>query len=224
MTNTKPIVAIDGPAGSGKSTVAKAVARKLGLFYIDTGAMYRALALKARREKLDPSDIEELIALTLRTEISLDYDAASGTLRVFLDGQDVSEDIRMPEVTQQVSQIARIREIRSHMVELQRKLAVGKKAILEGRDITTVVFPDAYKKFFLDARPQERVKRRFLEMKEKHLDVDESLVRKDIHNRDHIDSTRECAPLTQAPDAVYIDTTQMTIDQVVETVIREINR
>lgn len=223
MTVKLPIVAIDGPAGSGKSTVAKAVARKLGLFYIDTGAMYRALSLKAKKEKIDCSDVPGLIALAKKTDITLTYNSQEGKLSVFLDGEDVSEDIRKPEVTEQVSQIARIREIRENMVERQRKLAVGKKAILEGRDITTVVFPDAYKKFFLDAKPEERVKRRFLEMKQKNIVIDEILVQKDIQNRDHIDSTRECAPLTRAADAVYIDTTLLSIEEVIETVIKEIN-
>lgn len=224
MTEKKPIVAIDGPAGSGKSTVAKAVARRLGLFYIDTGAMYRAIALKAEREKLDPADIDGLIALAKRTEISLSYDPKEAKLKVGLDGEDVSEEIRRPEVTRNVSLIAKIPEIREQMVILQRKLGEGKQAILEGRDITTVVFPDAYKKFFLDASPEERVKRRYLEMKDKNIAIDQKAVKADINKRDHIDSTRKCAPLTRSPEAVYIDTTKMTIDEVVETVIKEIEK
>ncbi len=224
MTPPKPIVAIDGPAGSGKSTVARAVARRLGLFYIDTGAMYRALALKARQESVDPDDTDAVIALARRTRINLSYDPKDGTLQVNLDGHDVSQEIRKPEITEHVSVIAKIKEVREIMVELQRKLAEGRRAILEGRDIGTIVFPDAYKKFFLDAAPAERVKRRFLEMKEKNIPVEQERIRNDIETRDRIDSTRACAPLKQAPDAVYIDTTRMTIEEVVAAVIAEINR
>jgi cytidylate kinase len=224
MTQLKPIVAIDGPAGSGKSTVARAVARKLGLFYIDTGAMYRALALKARQESIDPDDTAAVIALARRTRIDLSYDPQNGTLRVELDGRDVSEDIRKPEITEHVSIIARIKEVREVMVGLQRKLAEGRRAILEGRDIGTVVFPDAYKKFFLDAACEERVRRRYLEMKEKNIPVEPEHIQNDIETRDRIDSTRACAPLKRMPDAVYVDTTRMTIDEVVAAVIAEINR
>ncbi len=224
MTPPKPIVAIDGPAGSGKSTVARAVARRLGLFYIDTGAMYRALALKARQESVDPDDTDAVIALARRTRINLSYDPKDGTLQVNLDGHDVSQEIRKPEITEHVSVIAKIKEVREIMVELQRKLAEGRRAILEGRDIGTIVFPDAYKKFFVDAAPAERVKRRFLEMKEKNIPVEQERIRNDIETRDRIDSTRACAPLKQAPDAVYIDTTRMTIEEVVAAVIAEINR
>ncbi len=224
MTDLKPIVAIDGPAGSGKSTVARAVARKLGLFYIDTGAMYRALALKARQETVDPNDTPAVIALARRTRIDLSYDPKEGTLRVDLDGRDVSQDIRRPEITEHVSAIAKIKEVREIMVGLQRSLAKGRRAILEGRDIGTVVFPDAYKKFFLDAACEERVRRRYLEMKEKNIPVEQQGVQNDIETRDRIDSTRACAPLRRTPDAVYIDTTRMTIDEVVAAVIAEINR
>ena len=224
MKDSKPIIAIDGPAGSGKSTVAKRVAKKLGLFYIDTGAMYRALALKAKRAHVDPHDSAPIIKLADTLDVNLDYNPTTGKLKVMLDGQDVSEEIRKPFITEHISTIAKIKEVRERMVILQRKLAEGKKAILEGRDITTVVFPDACKKFFLDATPQERVKRRFLELKEKNKDIDKVEVKKDINQRDHIDSTREYAPLKKAPDAIYIDTTHMTIDEVVETVIREIKK
>jgi len=221
MTEKKPIIAIDGPAGSGKSTVAKLVARKLNLFYIDTGAMYRALALKSIRAGIDPNNEESLASLALQTEISLNYDTKTGRLVVLLDKEDVSEEIRRPFITEIVSYIAKIKKVREIMVALQRKMAEGKKSILEGRDIATVVFPDAYKKFFLDAAPEERVKRRYLELREKKLPIEESKVKNDIENRDKIDSTREIAPLRRSPDAIYIDTTNLTIDQVVERVIKE---
>lgn len=222
MTSSKSIIALDGPAGSGKSTVAKLVAKRLGLFYLDTGAMYRALALKAVWSHLTAEDTAGLIKLAGELDIKLDYDAKTTSLKVTLDGQDVTEEIRKPFIAENVSQIAKIKEVRERMVALQRKLAEGKRAIVEGRDTTTVVFPDAYKKFYLDADPDERIKRRYLEMKEKNIPIDESAVKKDIGLRDRIDSTREHAPLRRAPDAVYIDTTPMTIEEVVETVIREI--
>ncbi len=224
MRDLQPIIAIDGPAGSGKSTVAKLVAKKLRLFYIDTGAMYRALALKALRANIDSGNNAALIKLADSINIAMDYDPASGKLKVTLDDEDVSEEIRKPVISEHVSVIAKIKEVRERMVTLQRKFALGKKAILEGRDITTVVFPDAYKKFYLDAKPEERIKRRFLEMKEKNITIDEPKVKKDIEFRDKTDSTREYAPLKVAPDAVYIDTTNMTIEEVVETVIREIEK
>ncbi|HQP91780.1 MAG TPA: (d)CMP kinase, partial [Candidatus Omnitrophota bacterium] len=190
-------------------------------FYIDTGAMYRALALKSIRAGIDPNNEESLASLALQTEISLNYDTKTGRLVVLLDKEDVSEEIRRPFITEIVSYIAKIKKVREIMVALQRKMAEGKKSILEGRDIATVVFPDAYKKFFLDAAPEERVKRRYLELREKKLPIEESKVKNDIENRDKIDSTREIAPLRRSPDAIYIDTTNLTIDQVVERVIKE---
>jgi cytidylate kinase len=220
----KPIIAIDGPAGSGKSTVAKLVAKRLNLFYIDTGAMYRALALKAKQSDVSPNDEKNIIKLAASLDIGLDYNKATGYLMVTLDGRDVSEEIRKPYITESVSFIAMIKNVREHMVRLQRRLAEGKEAVLEGRDITTVVFPDAYKKFYLDADPQERIKRRYLEMKEKNIDIQEERIKEDIVGRDKIDSTRACAPLKRSPDAIYIDTTQMSIEEVVETVIREVKR
>jgi cytidylate kinase len=224
MTAFLPIIAIDGPAGSGKSTVAKLIAKKLGLFYIDTGAMYRALALKAKNTKIDPGDSDGIIKLAKALNVKLDYDAKTGQLKVSLDDKDVSEAIRRPEITEHVSVIAKIKEVRDCMVRLQRKLAQGKKAILEGRDITTVVFPDAYKKFYLDADPQERIKRRYLELKNKDHPIEETAVKKDIEHRDHLDTTRKYAPLKRAKDAVFVDTTHLSIDEVVNKLIREIEK
>jgi cytidylate kinase len=224
MTSLKPIVAIDGPAGSGKSTIAKIVARKLDLFYIDTGAMYRCIALKAKENNVPATDIAKICAIAKDIDIRMSYDASVGKLTVTMDNRDVTEDIRRPDMTRHVSEIAKIKEVREVMVKLQRKLADGKKAILEGRDTTTVVFPDAYKKFYLDASPEERVKRRYLEMKEKHIPVEKENIENDISSRDHIDKTRAHSPLKLAVDAVFIDTTKMTIEEVAATVIREIQK
>jgi cytidylate kinase len=218
------VIAIDGPAGSGKSTVAKLVAQKLGLFYIDTGAMYRALALKAKREGIAPTQEPEIIRLAQEMAIDLEYDPRTGNLKVRLDGEDVTQEIRQPAITEQVSYIARIKEVRDRMVQLQRRLAEGRRAILEGRDITTVVFPDAGKKFYLDAAPEERVERRYREMRQKNIDIAAEAVKRDIERRDRIDSTREHAPLRRAPDAFYIDTTRLSIEEVVNRVIEEIDR
>lgn len=224
MKVCQPIIAIDGPAGSGKSTVAKIIAKKLGLFYIDTGAMYRALALKANRSSIDPHDEEGIVKLAESIILELRYDPRTDKLTVFLDGQDVSEEIRKPYITEDVSFIAKIKKVREHMVALQRRLADGKKCILEGRDIATIVFPDAYKKFYLDAAPEERIKRRYMEMKEKNIPIEETSVKKDIEQRDRIDSTREHAPLRRSADAVYIDTTDIPIDEVVNMIIEEIHK
>jgi len=224
MTPLKPIVAIDGPAGSGKSTIARRVAQRLGLFYIDTGAMYRCLALKALRQNLDPKDTPAVIAMARATALDLDYNPATGELCVRLDGEDVTAAIRGPEITQSVSTIAKIKEVREQMVKVQRRLAQGRRAILEGRDTTTVVFPDAHKKFYLDAQPATRVRRRFLEMKERRIPIEEPAVRRDIEQRDRLDSTREHAPLRRAADAIYIDTTHLSIDEVTDRVIAEINK
>ncbi len=224
MSPLKPIVTIDGPAGSGKSTVARHVAQRLGLFYIDTGAMYRCLALKAWRLGLDPKDAAAMIRMARTTALAMTYDPDTSDLRVRLDGEDVTEEIRQPRVTQHVSSIAKIKEVRQAMVKIQRRLAKGRRAILEGRDTTTVVFPDAYKKFYLDATAEERVHRRYLEMKEKNIPVDEPAVRQDIERRDRLDSTREHAPLRRSPEAVYIDTTHLSIDEVTGKVIEEIKK
>ncbi|HAJ56259.1 MAG TPA: (d)CMP kinase [Candidatus Omnitrophica bacterium] len=224
MSASKPIVAIDGPAGSGKSTIAKLIAKKLGLFYIDTGAMYRALAFKAKKAGITPDNENGMAELAKAIDLDLRYDAQTGKLVVLLEGQDISEEIRKPYITEDVSFIAKIKEVREHMVRLQRRLAEGKRSILEGRDIATVVFPDAYKKFYLDANPAERIKRRYLEMKEKGIPIDEFSVKKDIERRDRIDSTREHAPLRRAHDAVYIDTTDMAIDEVARRIIEEIEK
>ncbi|MCM8781199.1 MAG: (d)CMP kinase [Candidatus Omnitrophica bacterium] len=217
------IIAIDGPAGAGKSTVAKIIAQKLGFFYIDTGAIYRALTLKAIEEGIDIRDTTRLIAMAKDTEIELINDQ-NGSLKVFLDGRDVTLEIRQPRITKLVSDISKIREIREIMLGLQRKLGSTRDSVLDGRDIGTVVFPEAEKKFYLDAQFQERVYRRYRELRQLSQDVTLESVEDDLRNRDSIDSSREFAPLKKADDAIYIDTTHMSIDEVVSKVTEHIQK
>ncbi len=208
------MVAIDGPAGSGKSTVAKRIAKRLNLLYIDTGAMYRALTLAALNKNISPSDVASVINLAKKIRIKLE-DSPKG-LKVALNGVDVTSTIRTPQVNTCVSDIAKIKEVREIMVLEQRKLAQGNNVVLEGRDIGTVVFPKAKFKFFLDAGVDERTKRRFKEMQ--GVSIDE--VKTNVKQRDKIDSGRKIAPLKCADDAVYIDTTKMSIDEVVNTILK----
>jgi cytidylate kinase len=215
------IVAIDGPAGAGKSTVAKILAHKLSFLYIDTGAMYRALTLKILEQKIDVKDMLGLIEVARNTDIDLTNNP-DGSLRILLDGRDVSSLIREPRITKFVSDIARIKEIRQVMLGLQRRLGRQGSCVLDGRDIGTVVFPDADKKFYIDAQFKERVMRRYKELKALGQDVALEDIESDLHNRDTIDSTREFAPLKKADDALYIDTTNMTIEEVVEELLSRI--
>jgi cytidylate kinase len=216
------IIAIDGPAGAGKSTVARIIAQKLGFLYIDTGAMYRALTLKALERKINAKDIPALIEMARSTNIDLTNNQDS-SLKILLDGRDVSSPIRQPRITRLVSDIAKIKGVREIMLGLQRKFGKLRDSVLDGRDIGTVVFPDADKKFYIDAEFSVRVRRRYKELKELNQDVTLKDIEKDLRNRDNIDSTREFAPLKKADDAIYIDTTNMAIEEVVETVLKHIS-
>lgn len=216
------IIAIDGPAGAGKSTAAKLLAKKLKFLYIDTGAMYRALTLKVLDKGLAIKDAQSITELALSSSIDL-INNPDGSLKVLLDGRDVSGDIRQPRITQFVSEIAKIKEVRSVMVNLQRKLGEQGNAVLDGRDIGTVVFPDAKIKFYIDADFKERVNRRHkesLELKQNLTFEDVSL---DLSNRDNIDSNRKVAPLKKADDAIYVDTTNLNIKEVVNKLLSFIN-
>ena len=209
------IIAVDGPSGAGKSTVARILAKRLGFLYIDTGAMYRALTFKALENNLPIDDEEKIAQLAGSTKIGL-RNNTDGSLTVILDGQDVSLDIRKPRITQFVSDIAKIKEVRRVLVDIQRELGLRGDCVLDGRDIGTVVFPDAEFKFFIDASAEVRVNRRFKELNGLGQKVSQGDVSKDLSNRDKIDSTRQVSPLRQADDAIYIDTTRLSIEQVVQ--------
>jgi len=211
------VIAIDGPAGSGKSTVAKLLAQRLGFLYIDTGAMYRALTLKALRTKADLNDEAKLGALARTTDIELKQSGSS--LKVYLDGEDVTAQIRTPEVTNNVKYIARARAVRECMVGKQRKLGENGSAVMEGRDIGTVVLPNADRKFYIDASFEVRVGRRHKELKESGADLTEEEVRKDLKVRDESDFSRSIGPLKKADDAISIDTTDLTIEGVIEKLL-----
>jgi cytidylate kinase len=210
------VIAIDGPAGSGKSTVARRLAARLGFTYIDTGAMYRAVGLWALREKLDPTDMHRMEQLARAAAIELE----PGSQRVFLNGEDVSESIRTADVGKAASVVATIPGVRRALVEKQRDMGARGSVVMEGRDIGTVVFPDANVKIFLDADPSERVRRRVIDFQAKGDHVTADVVADQIRERDQRDRTRSEAPLTQAPDALYLDSTTLTVDQVEEEILR----
>ncbi|MBN1526013.1 MAG: (d)CMP kinase [Candidatus Omnitrophica bacterium] len=213
------VIAIDGPAGSGKSTVAKLIAGRLNFVYIDTGAMYRALTLKAMREKIDLEDAAALTELARATKIDLAHDAG---LKVFLDGEDVTGLIRTPELTNNVKHVAGVAGVRSEMVKLQQAIGRRRSSVLEGRDIGTVVFPDAQYKFYLDAHIEERTKRRHKELLESGMHVTLDAMKQDIETRDTSDIERKVGALKKAEDAVVVDTTHLTIDEVVEKLLSHI--
>jgi cytidylate kinase len=215
------IIAIDGPAGAGKSTVAKLIAKKLSFLYIDTGALYRALTLKVLEKKIALGDIARIIELAKNTRVELRHNQFYSQ-EVLVDGKDVTLKIRQPRITQFVSDIAKIKGVREVMLALQRNLAKQGNSVLDGRDIGTVVFPNADKKFYIDAEFKERLKRRYKELNELGQNVTLKDIESDVRNRDTIDSTRQFAPLKKAEDAIYIDTTDMTVQEVVKVILKEI--
>jgi cytidylate kinase len=208
------VVAIDGPAGAGKSTIAKGLAARLGFTYIDTGAMYRAVALWAVRQGVDTGDMHRMEQLAIAAGIEL----TPG--HIALNGDDVTDDIRTPEVASGASKIAVIPGVRRAMVAKQREIGQRTSVVMEGRDIGTVVFPNAQVKIFLDANPDERVRRRCEEMRAKGESVNAGQLAAQMKERDLRDSTRADAPLAQAPDAVYLDSTALGIEEVIESILK----
>lgn len=209
-------VAIDGPAGAGKSTISKGAAKRLGFVYIDTGAMYRAIGLAAVRRGIDSSDAEKVKTILDDVEVTIRHDE-SGQL-IFLNGEDVSTDIRLPEISVAASNVAVIPEVRLKLVELQRALADKSDVIMDGRDIGTYVLPDAELKIYLTASVEERAERRCRELREKGVETDFEAVKADIEYRDKNDSGREFAPLKPAEDSVYMDNTEITLEESINKV------
>ncbi|HHY61092.1 MAG TPA: (d)CMP kinase [Clostridia bacterium] len=214
----RPNIAIDGPAGAGKSTVARLVAKRLGLTYLDTGAMYRALTWKALQHGV-PLAEEALAQLARNTEITFQPGPDRATPRVFCDGTEVTDQIRSPEVSRQVSLVSSFPGVRQELTRWQQKYAAAGGIVMDGRDIGTVVMPDASFKFFLTASLEERTRRRYEELKKKGLPVEEEAVRAEIEARDEADRNRAVAPLAAAEDAIIIDTTNLSVEQVVDTIV-----
>lgn len=210
------IVAIDGYAGSGKSTIAKEVAKRLGFFYLDTGAMYRAITYKIIKEKINYKNDKELAKIL--KNIKIDLKAEKGKMRIYLNSEDVTDKIREPKVERLVSPISAIKIVREKMVKLQRAIAHKKNIIAEGRDITSVVFPKADLKIFVDCELKERARRRFKEAKEKGYKIGFREVLKNLIIRDKIDQEREYSPLRKTSDSIYLDTTNLSIEEEIDLV------
>lgn len=209
-------IAIDGPAGAGKSTISKAAAKKLGFIYIDTGAMYRAVGLAAVRQGIDTTDTEGVTYILDDIEISISYDESGQ--QIFLNGENVSAHIRLPEISVAASNVAVIPAVRLKLVELQRELASHNDVLMDGRDIGTYVLPDAEVKIFLTASVEERAMRRYRELVEKGIQADFDEVKADMEYRDKNDSEREFAPLKPAEDSIILDNTDLSLEQSVDKI------
>lgn len=213
MTN----IAIDGPAGAGKSTIAKKVAKQLSFIYVDTGAMYRAMALYLHRNEIPADDTEKIAAVCGGAEISIEY--RDGEQVVLLGGENVNPFLRTEEVSAMASKSSAVPQVRTRLVQLQQELAAVQNVVMDGRDIGTVVLPDAQVKIYLTASVEVRARRRFLELQEKGEPAVFETIAADIAERDHRDMTREVSPLKQADDAVLVDTSDMTIDEVTQRIL-----
>lgn len=211
-------IAIDGPSGAGKSTVAQRAAERLGYLYVDSGAMYRAVALCAEEQRIAPGDVSHLVEMT--RALRIDFENIPGSVRVSVDGRDVSEPIRAPRISQAASVVATLPEVRRLLVAQQQRIGQAGGVVMEGRDIGTVVFPDAELKLYLDASPQVRGQRRFEQQQALGIPTSLEETRAEIRQRDLRDLQRQASPLRRAPDAVYLDTTALTADEVVEVVVR----
>ncbi len=209
-------IAIDGPAASGKSTTARLVAKKLGYIYIDSGAMYRAVTLKALREGIPTTDDEAMAKIA--AEAQIEFSRKGDDLRVLLDNEDVTEAIRTPEIAKHISPVAANPRVREILVARQQELGKAGGVVMDGRDIGTVVFPDAELKVYMNASAEERARRRVNELKERGIHADYQKVLQEILRRDKADSTRQHGPLRESPDAIIIDTTNLTVDEQVEKI------
>ncbi len=214
-------IAIDGPSGAGKSTISKMLAKKLGIIYLDTGAMYRAVALYVYRKGVDVNDREKVVPLL--EEIKIEFCGDGDEKKIYLNGEDVSSAIREHAVSKMASDVSKIKEVRLFLVEQQRAIAKKNDVVLDGRDITSFVLPDSKYKFFLTATPEERARRRYEELKAKGSDISYETVLADVNDRDYNDTHRDFAPLVQTEDSVLIDSTNMTTDDVIEVILRYVN-
>ncbi len=212
------VIAIDGPSGAGKSTIAKLIAKKLNIVYIDTGAMYRALTYKLLMNKIDFSDLSKIKKVLRQTHIDFKNN------HIYLDETIVDDEIRTNIINKNVSNVAKIKDVRLKLVEIQREIAKNKSVIMDGRDIASHVLPNADFKFYLSATPEERGKRRYKELTKNNNNISLEDVIKDMKERDKIDSTREISPLIKTEDAVEIDTTNKSIDEVVDFIISYVKR
>ena len=213
-------IAIDGPAGAGKSSVAKEVAARLGFIYVDTGALYRAIGVNALKNGIKTDDAEAVVAILPETKVELRY--VDSSQRVILNGEDVSEAIRLPEASMAASNVSAIPAVREFLLDLQRDMAKNNNVIMDGRDIGTVILPDAQYKFFLTASAEVRAQRRYKELVEKGNTVDFEALLAEIKQRDYNDSHRATAPLKQADDAVFVDSSNMTKEEVIEYIASQI--
>lgn len=214
-------IAIDGPSGAGKSTISKMLAKKLGIIYLDTGAMYRAVALYVHRRGVDVNDAKKVVPLL--DEIEIEFRGDGDEKKIFLNGEDVSSAIREHAVSKLASDVSKIKEVRLFLVEQQRAIAKKSDIVLDGRDITSFVLPDSKYKFFLTASAEERARRRYEELKAKGSDISYETILADVNDRDYNDTHRDFAPLVQTDDAVLIDSTNMTTDEVIEVILRYVN-
>ena len=213
-------IALDGPSGSGKSTIAKRLSKELDILYLDTGAMYRATALKALKLNVDTFDEKGVSSFINDLNLEIKYE--NGSQQTYLDGENVSDKIREPQVSMAASNISSLKCVRLKMVEMQRKIASSTSCVLDGRDIGSYVLPDADYKFYITASVEVRAQRRFKELTEKGFNVDFEALKKEIEQRDYNDSHRDFAPLVKAKDAIFIDTSDMDIDGVVNAVMSHI--
>lgn len=214
-------IAIDGPSGAGKSTISKMLAKKLGIIYLDTGAMYRAVALYVSRKGVDVNDRDKVVPLL--SQIKIEFRGDGDEKRIYLNGEDVSAAIREHAVSKMASDVSKIKEVRLFLVEQQRAIAKKNDVVLDGRDITSFVLPDSKYKFFLTATPEERARRRYEELKAKGSDISYETVLADVNDRDYNDTHRDFAPLVQTEDAVLIDSTYLSTDEVIEVILRYVN-
>ena len=215
-------IAIDGPGGAGKSSLAKAVAKKLSILHVDTGAIYRTIGYAAFARGLNAKDESQIAPLLKTIRIDMAFDEA-GRQKMLLDGKDVSREIRLPEISMYASNVSALPCVRAYLLEMQRDIARKRSVIMDGRDIGTVIFPDAEVKIFLTASAENRAERRFRELRDRGVDADYRIILEEINRWDHNDSTRAIAPLKQAEDAVLLDNTGFTLEESVNAVMKLID-